>query len=80
MSQRLQLGYVQRRWKGINMEPRYYDAAGNIDFDSIRAHSIELRQKAVDAFWSDLFARLAIVFAKMQRSSRPLKASAAAHW
>ena len=54
------------------MQPRYYDASGQIDHDAVKAYASELRSEAIDAFWSGLSARAGIVFAT-------LRGKAAAH-
>jgi hypothetical protein len=46
------------------MEPRYYDAAGHIDYEAIKAYAGELRREASDAFWSGLFPAAASFFAR----------------
>lgn len=47
------------------MEPLYYDAAGHIDYPTLKARATQLRQDAADVFWSELRAKGARVLARL---------------
>lgn len=59
------------------MEPRYYDAAGHINYEALEAYSGELRHEAIDAFWSALLAKEASLFAKLRGAAAPQLAAGA---
>lgn len=48
------------------MEPRYRDAEGRIDYEAIERYAGKLRHEAIDAFWSALFAKLAMRFTNLR--------------
>jgi hypothetical protein len=54
------------------MEPRYYDATGCVNYEAIETYSGELRHQAIDAFWSQVFAKVALAFTKFRRSAMEL--------
>lgn len=39
------------------MTPRYYDAAGHIDYDAIKSYARALREQAIEAFWHSMSSR-----------------------
>jgi hypothetical protein len=47
------------------MEPRYYDAAGRIDYEAITAYSHRLRNEAIASLWCLLAERVASFSAKL---------------
>ena len=51
------------------MEPRYYDAAGHINYEPLMAHAAQLRREAIDGFFSGLSSKVANVFAHLHRGS-----------
>jgi hypothetical protein len=66
--------------KDFDMQPRYYDASGHIDHDAVKAYASELRSEAIDAFWSELSARVGVVFARWRgKAAAHVGASAMAH-
>jgi hypothetical protein len=60
------------------MQPRYYDAAGRIDHEAIKAYANELRHQAICEFWAGLSSRAAAIFAGLRRNAAA-HASAIAH-
>jgi hypothetical protein len=62
------------------MQPRYFDATGHIDYPALEAHARQLRQEAIDAFWSSLVLAAQALVAKLRWSSGArVGASAVAH-
>jgi hypothetical protein len=62
------------------MQPRYYDAAGRIDHEAIKAYAGELRQQAISEFWTGLSSRAAAMFAGLRgKAAAHVGASAIAH-
>ena len=51
------------------MEPRYYNAAGHIDYDAVKPYAAQLRREAIDAFWSGLFQAAAVLFGKLRQGA-----------
>jgi hypothetical protein len=51
------------------MEPRYYDAAGRIDYEAITAYSHRLRNEAIASLWCLLAERAASLSAKLRETA-----------
>jgi hypothetical protein len=41
------------------MEPRYHDADGRIDYESVKAHALALRSQAIESAWRQLVQAVA---------------------
>ena len=61
------------------MDPRYYDAAGHIDYPAIRLYTVELRRSAIEAFWAALVQRVASRAGRMRVAFAQLHPPAGAH-